>query len=52
MIIISWEIALMWMPHNPLVKVNIGSGNGLVPYDNNPLPEPMLTKSYENIWHH
>ena len=30
-------------------KVNIGSGNGLVPSGNKPLPEPMLTQfsSYE-----
>ena len=25
-------------------EVNIGSGNGLVPSDNKPLSEPMLTK--------
>ena len=25
-------------------QVNIGSGNGLVPSGNKPLPEPMLTK--------
>ena len=27
-------------------KVNIGSGNGLVPSGNKPLPEPMLTQIY------
>ena len=26
--------------------VNIGSGNGLVPSGNKPLPEPMLTQTY------
>ena len=30
--------------------VNIGSGNGLVPSGNKPLPEPMLTKIYVAIW--
>ena len=30
--------------------VNIGSGNGLVPSGNNPLPEPMLTHIYVAIW--
>ena len=29
--------------------VNIGSGNGLVPLGNNPLPEQMVTKF---IWRH
>ena len=33
-------------------KVNIGAGNGLVPLDNEPLPEPMLTKIYVAIWRH
>ena len=33
-------------------KVNIDSGNGLVPSGNKPLPEPMLTKIYDGIWHH
>ena len=32
--------------------VNIGSGNGLVPSGNKPLPEPMLTPIYVAIWHH
>ena len=32
--------------------VNIGSGNGMVPSDNKPLPEPMLTQIYVAIWHH
>ena len=27
-------------------SVNLGSGNGLVPLDNKPLPEPMLTQIY------
>ena len=33
-------------------KVNIGSGNGLVPSGNKPLPEPMLIMFYDAIWHH
>ena len=28
------------------MKVNIGSGNGLVPSGNKPLPEPMLTQVF------
>ena len=32
--------------------VNISSGNDLVPSDNKPLPEPMLTKLYVTIWRH
>ena len=32
--------------------VNIGSGNGLVPSGNKPLPEPMLTQIYVARWHH
>ena len=31
-------------------QVNIGSGNGLVPSGNKPLPEPMLTQIYVAIW--
>ena len=33
-------------------KSNIGSGNGLVPSGNKPLPEPMLTQIYVAIWRH
>ena len=33
-------------------KVNIGSGNGLVPSGNKSLPDPMLTQIYVIIWHH
>ena len=32
--------------------VNIGSGNGLVPSGNKPLPEPMLTHIYVTVWRH
>ena len=32
-----------------LIEVNIGSGDGLVPSGNKPLPEPMLTQIYVNI---
>ena len=35
-----------------LIKVSVGSGNGLVPSGNKPLPEPMLTQIYVTIWHH
>ena len=38
----SKDSALRWMPRD-LTNVNIGSGNGLVPSSNKPLPEPMLT---------
>ena len=33
-------------------KVNIGSGNGLVPSGNKPLPEPVLTQIYVTTWRH
>ena len=33
-------------------QFNIGSGNGLVPSGNKPLPEPMLTKACVDIWRH
>ena len=33
-------------------SVNIGSGNGLVPSGNKPLPEPMLTQISVTIWRH
>ena len=33
-------------------QLNMGSGNGLVPSGNKPLPEPMLTEIYIAIWHH
>ena len=39
---ISCEIALMWMSMD-LTDDKIGSGNGLEPSGNKPLPEPMLT---------
>ena len=32
--------------------VNIGSGNGLVPSVNKPLPEPVMTKISNAIWRH
>ena len=35
-----------------LMIVNIGLGNGMVPSGTKPLPEPMLTQSYDAIWHH
>ena len=39
-------IACMWMVQDPSHdKVNIGSGNGLVPSGSKPLPEPMLTQT-------
>ena len=39
------------MPQDFANDVNIGSGNGMVPSDNKPLPEPMLTQIYVAIWH-
>ena len=33
-------------------SVNIGSGNGLVPSGNKPLPESMLTQISDVIWRH
>ena len=32
------------------IVVNIGSGNGLLPDGNKPLPEPTMTKLYHMIW--
>ena len=32
--------------------VNIGSGNGVVPSVDKPLPEPMLTQIYVAKWRH
>ena len=50
---ISYEIALRWMPQDLTDdKSNIGSGNGLVPWGNKPLPEPMLTQIYVIKWRH
>ena len=51
---ISREIALIGMNVSGLHwwTINIGSGNGLVPSGNKPLPEPMLTQSYVAIWCH
>ena len=45
---ISHVIVIEWMPNNHTddnwhTEVNIGSGNGLVPDGNKPLPEPALT---------
>ena len=49
---ISWYCphVIITGPHWWLV--NIGSGNGLVPSGNKPLPEPMLTQIYVAKWHH
>ena len=35
-----------------LTDVNIGSGNGLVPSGNKPLPESMLAQLNVAKWHH
>ena len=50
----SCEIALRRMLQNPFdEKVNIGSGNGLMPSGSKPLPDPiMLTQIYVTILHH
>ena len=46
----SWTllVKLQWSEchRKPFMIVNIGSGNGLVPSGNKPLPEPMLTQTY------
>ena len=47
----SYEIALR-MQLDLTGDVNIGSGNGLVPSGNKPLPEPMLTQIYVAKWRH
>ena len=40
----SHDNVLRWMPQDLTDdQVNIGSGNGLVPSGNKPLPEPVLT---------
>ena len=48
--VIQWQCLQVNItrPHSWLV--NIGSGNGLVPSGNNPLPEPMLTQNLVTIW--
>ena len=33
-------------------QVNSGSGNGLVPSGNKPLPEMMMPRIYVAIYHH
>ena len=38
------------MPQDLTDDVNIGSGNGLVPSGNKPLPEPMLTQFLVTLW--
>ena len=47
------EVALKINATGPYLRwVNIGSGSGLVPSGNKPLPEPMLTKICVAIWCH
>ena len=43
----QWNVT---RPHWCLV--NTGSGYGFVPLGNKPVPEPMLTNFYDDIWHH
>ena len=53
-----WLRYLLWNCTNMHVtglhwwSVKIGSGNGLVPSGNKPLPERMLTQIYVAIWRH
>ena len=47
---ISCEIDLKMNVTEPYWKVNLGSGNGLVPSDNKPLPKQMLTQICVAIW--
>ena len=35
-----------------LMRGHIGSGNGLVPLDNKPIPQSMLTQIFVAIWSH
>ena len=49
---LSLSLSLRCMTQNLNIIVNIGSGNGLVPSGNEPLPEPMLTQIYVTIWPH
>ena len=57
LVIVDWGI-LLWICSQMNVTgpywwwVNIGSGNGLVPSANKPLPEPMLTRISVAIWRH
>ena len=47
------KINHMWIRGNPSGdKANIGSGHGLVPLGNKPIPEPMLTQTYDVKWNH
>ena len=48
----SYDNVLRWMSQDLTDDVNIGSGNGLVPSGNTPLPEPVLTKISNAIWRH
>ena len=41
-----WNYHRMGIMRHCFSKVNTGSGSGLVPSDNKPLPEPMLTQIY------
>ena len=50
---ISSEIALIFMSLGlHWWSVNIGSGNGLLPDRNKPLPEPMSTQIFVAKWRH
>ena len=54
-IVVSSISCGLWLPSAECHKtslMNIGSGNGLVPSGNKPLPEPMLTNIYFAIWRH
>ena len=49
------DVSLVKLPSdecNWILLVNFGSGNGLVPSGNKPLPEAMLTQIYVAIWRH
>ena len=51
------QIFLWWCPQMNATgpcwwSVNIGSGSGLVPSGNKPLPEPELNKTSTAIWRH
>ena len=55
--IVTWALAvkLLWCECQRMSfwwAVSIGSGNGLVPPGNKPLPQPMWIQIFVAIWHH
>ena len=48
----DWGISCEIAPGFVRRKINFGSGNGLVPSSNKPVPESMLTQIYVAILRH